>query len=70
MHGQSVEFHERVLVEQEVNALAGGVLAARMLLFDGFGAGGLLCTGLAVAEIGYLSRCRCQIVAHQVSPAL
>ena len=70
VHGQGVELHEGSLVDEQVDAFAGGVLAAGMLLLDGFGAGGLLCTGLAVAEIGDLSRCRCQIVAHEVSPAL
>jgi hypothetical protein len=41
-----------------------------MLLLDRFRAGGLLGTGLALAEVCNLSRGRCQIVAHQVSPAL
>jgi hypothetical protein len=61
---QGVELHERVFIQQEADALPGGVLAAGVLLFDGFRAGGLFGTCLAVAEIGDLSRCRCQIVAH------
>ena len=70
VHGQGVELHEGAGVQEQVDALAGGVLAAGVLLLDGFRAGGLLGTGLAVAEIGNLSRGRGQIVAHQVSPAL
>ncbi len=70
VHGQGVELDEGALVQQEVDAFAGGVLAACVLLFDCFRAGRLLGTSLAVAEVCNLSRCRCQIVAHQVSPAL
>jgi hypothetical protein len=70
VYREGVEFHKRVFIQQEANAFPCGVLAARVLLFDRFGAGGLLGTGLAVTEIGNLSRGRGQIVAHQVSPAL
>jgi hypothetical protein len=70
VYGQGIELDEGAGVHEEVDALARRVLAAGVLLFDGFRAGGLFGAGLAVAEIGNLSRRRGQVVAHEVSPAL
>ena len=55
MHGQGVELDEGALVEQHVDALAGGVLAPCVLLLDGVLPGGGLREGLAAAELGDLA---------------
>ena len=65
MHGQGVELHERVLVQEHLHALAGGVLPAGVLLLDRRLPRGHLGAGPAVVEVGDLAGGGRQVVGHR-----
>ena len=62
MAGQGVELNERVLIQQHLDALAGSVLTAGVLLFDGSLTAGCVAMLAARVKIGELAGGGAQIV--------
>jgi len=60
---EAVEFDEAVLVEELLDALAGGLLALGMLLFHGAGGSGVDRVVVAAAPVGEAAGCGAHVVA-------